>query len=359
MKIGISTGGGDCPGLNACLRAVVKHAIGTYGMEVVGISDSFNGLMNRPIDVKPVRLDDVTHMLSRGGTFLGTTNQGNPFQFLGPSQTKPCDKSQMVLEGYKQTGLDGIVVVGGDGTQSIAHQLISLGLNIVGVPKTIDNDLAGTDETIGFQTAVEIAADAISRLQTTAESHDRIMVLEVMGRDAGHIALHSGIAGGANIILLPEIPFSYDAIVKKIEERKKRGRYFSIVVVSEGAFEVGASPSMQTVTTSTHQPKNLGGIGSVVAQVLHDKTGIDSRVTVLGHVQRGGSPCHYDRVLASGFGIHAVELIKQKKFGRVVVKQKGRFTDIPYSDVSGKSRPLSLDSEYIKTAEALGISLGR
>ncbi len=359
MKIGVCTGGGDCPGLNASLRAVVKHAIGSYGMEVYGINDSFNGLMSRPLEVRRIQMNDVSDMLSRGGTFLGTTNKGNPFRFRGPNETEPCDHSQAVKEAYDQLGLDCIIVVGGDGTQSIAYQLSKLGMNMIGVPKTIDNDLAETDETIGFQTAVEIASESIARLQTTAESHDRIMVLEVMGRDAGHIALHSGIAGGANIILIPEIPFDYDSIVKKVEERKSLGRYFSIVVVSEGAFEKGGSQSTVTTTTSSHRPTNLGGIGAMVAQKLHELTKFDARYTVLGHVQRGGSPSHYDRVLASSFGAFAVELAKKKKFGRVVVKQQGRLTDVAYEKVAGISRPLSTDSQMIMTAEAIGICLGR
>jgi ATP-dependent phosphofructokinase / diphosphate-dependent phosphofructokinase len=359
VRIGISTGGGDCPGLNAVIRGFVKRAIGTYQMEVVGITDSFNGLMNRPIDAYDIGLSDVRELLSKGGTILGTTNKGNPFSFVDPEQKIPCDRSKLVLEAYNELKLDAMVVIGGDGTQGIAHQLAALGMNIVGIPKTIDNDLAETDETVGFQTAVEIVADATARLQTTAESHDRIMVLEVMGRDAGHIALHAGIAGGANVILLPEIPFDYKKVVEKIEQRKALGRYFTIIVVSEGAFEkTGGKVTFQS-NTSSNETVHLGGIGAIVAQRLHEMTGFDSRYTVLGHVQRGGSPCYYDRVLASAYGVFAADLVHQKKYGHVVVKSQGAFKSVHYTKVAGRSRPVSLDDQLITTAEGLGIHLGR
>lgn len=356
MKIGLCTGGGDCPGLNAVIRAVVKHAVGTYGWEVHGIKDSFNGLMSRPLQVRKIELDDVSDILTKGGTILGTTNAGNPFSG-DPKESQR--KINLITEAYKQLGLEAIIVVGGDGTQTIAHQLMQHGIKIVGVPKTIDNDLASTDETIGFNTAVEVAADAVSRLQSTAESHDRIMILEVMGRDAGHIALHAGMAGGANIILLPEIPFDYKKLVEKVEQRKKMGRYYSLVVVAEGAHEVGKGAEYVTTTTSAHQPKNLGGIGSMVARELFERTKIETRVTVLGHIQRGGTPTPYDRVLATVFGTRAVELIKQKKFGVFVARVGSGFTEVSYEKAAGKYRPLELDNPYLLSAEASGIALGR
>ncbi len=356
VKIGLCTGGGDCPGLNAVIRAVVKHAIGTYGWEVHGIKDSFNGLMARPLQVRKLTLDDVSDILPKGGTILGTTNAGNPFAG-GSEESKK--KIQLIVDAYKQLGLEAIIVVGGDGTQTIAHQLLQYGINIVGVPKTIDNDLAATDETIGFNTAVEVAAEAVSRLQSTAESHDRIMLLEVMGRDAGHIALHAGMAGGANIILLPEIPFDYQYITAKIEQRRRQGRYYSLVVVAEGAHEAGANANYVVSTTSAHQPKNLGGIGGLVAQELFARTKIETRVTVLGHIQRGGTPTPYDRVLATVFGTRAVDLVKQKKFGMFVAKAGSGFTEVSYDKAAGKYRPLELDNPYLLAAEASGISLGR
>lgn len=353
MKIGLCTGGGDCPGLNAAIRAIVKHAIGTYGMEVIGIKDSFNGLESRPYGVRTLGLNDVSEILNRGGTILGTTNAGDPFK-SDPTQ------ADRIKEAYNDLGLDGIVVIGGDGTQSISGKLHKMGVKCIGVPKTIDNDLAATDVSIGFQTSVDIATDAISRLKSTAESHERVMVLELMGRDAGHIAIHSGIAGGANTILVPEIPFSYEAITKKIKDRQQLGRRFSIVVVSEGAYEQGTSqqykePSTTKVTNNRH----LGGIGAEVADKLFHLTGSDTRITVLGHVQRGGSPDPYDRVLASCLGTYAVDLVKQERYGVVVGIKKGAVTETPYEEVIDVTLPLKPDSIYIKTAEALGICLGR
>lgn len=352
MKIGVCTGGGDCPGLNAAIRAVVKHAVGTYGDEVIGITDSFDGLMTRPLDVYTLGLSDVTDILNRGGTILGTTNTGDPFK-------SDHQKAQLVKDAYNELGLDCIIVIGGDGTQTISSKLQKMGMNLIGVPKTIDNDLAATEVSIGFQTAVDVAADALIRLKSTAESHDRIMLLEVMGRDAGHIALHAGIAGGANAILIPEIPFTYDVVVKKIEERRAMGRYFSIVVVAEGAFEKGGQPVYKQAKTAKFATEHLGGIGAIVAEKLYELTKTDTRITVLGHIQRGGNPCAYDRVLASSFGVHAVDLAHQGKFGMVVGLNKGQLSEVSYEQVKELNRPLDLASQYIKTAEAIGICLGR
>ncbi|MDA9951270.1 ATP-dependent 6-phosphofructokinase [Oligoflexaceae bacterium] len=358
MKIGLCTGGGDCPGLNAVIRAVVKHAVGSYGWQVFGIKDSFNGLMSDPLGVRSLELSDVSEILTRGGTILGTTNKGDPFD---PKKNKDKSESldETVIRNYKKLGLDAVIVIGGDGTQTIAAKLAEGGMNIVGIPKTIDNDLMATDKTVGFDTAVEVASEALERLTSTAESHDRIMVLEVMGRDAGYIALHSGIAGGANVILLPEIPYSYEPIVAKIESRKSVGRYFSVVVVAEGAYPAGGGAVYSQTQTSAHKPLNLGGIGQQVAETLHQKTGFDSRYTVLGHIQRGGRPTPYDRVLGSAFGVHAVDMVQKKQFGRLVSYRGGEFVETDYSVVAGKSRPIDLDSPYLKTAEGLGICLGR
>jgi 6-phosphofructokinase 1 len=355
MKLGVCTGGGDCPGLNAAIRGVVKHAIGTYGAAVVGIEDSFNGLMETPLRVRDLTLADATDLLARGGTILGTTNRGDPFAFPAPGG--PADLSKTLVDAYRQLGLDALIVIGGDGTQLIADRLRQLGLGVIGVPKTIDNDLAGTDQTIGFDTAVQVAAEAVTRLHSTAESHDRIMVLEVMGRDAGHIALHAGMAGGANVILIPEIPYEWDAILQKIDERKKLGRQFSIVVVAEGAHEKGGQAAYATHSGGAVR---LGGIGHLVSRDLHARSGIETRVTVLGHIQRGGSPSPYDRLLATAFATHAVDLAAQGKVGRVVVKRGDQITDIPYQDAVGKSRPIDLARDpLIRAAEAIGTSLGR
>jgi phosphofructokinase-like protein len=352
VRLGLCTGGGDCPGLNAAIRAVVNYAIGYYGDEVIGVRDSFNGLETRPIDAAPMELKQVCDLINRGGTILGTVNYGNPF-------ISAEEKTNRVISAYHELKLDALIVVGGDGTQDISARFTERGLKLIGVPKTIDNDLYATEVSIGFQTSVDTATDAITRLRSTAESHDRIMVLEVMGRDAGHIAIHSGIAGGADVILIPEIPFRWEAITAQIQKRKAMGFHHSVVVVAEGAFEFGGKPIYADKKASARGSQNLGGIGAFVADKLHDLTQDDTRITVLGHVQRGGSPNAYDRVLASQFATHAVDLAHQGQFGVVVGMQDGRVASMPYRDVAGKTRPLQLDSHVIHTAEALGISLGR
>ncbi len=360
MKIGICTGGGDCPGLNAVIRAATKHAIGAYGAEVWGIQNSFNGLMSDPMVARKLTFNDVSEILCKGGTILGTTNKGDPFGETDGNSPKGSNRADKVVEGYRKLGLDGLIVIGGDGTQAIAAKLAERGLKIVGVPKTIDNDLFGADETVGFNTAVEIASDAIARLQTTAESHDRIMVLEVMGRDAGHIALHSGIAGGANVILIPEIPYDYAPIVAKIEERKHLGRPFSTIVVAEGCHEKGGAQVYQsTVTSAGVKKQNLGGIGAEVSRRLHELTGFDTRVTVLGHVQRGGAPNPRDRILATVFGVRAVEMVVNKRFGYVAAWSKGGLIELKFTDIAGKMQLLSPQDDLVIAAEKVGICLGR
>jgi 6-phosphofructokinase 1 len=356
MKVGICTGGGDCPGLNAIIRAVVKHGIGTYQWEIWGIKDSLNGLMDRPYNIRKLSIDDVTEILFKGGTILGTTNSGNPFALKDKKNQKPNDKSKLVLEAYKDLGLDCIITIGGDGTQEISYQLTQMGINIVGVPKTIDNDLAATDLTVGFQTAVDIAAEATERLQSTAESHERVMVLEVMGRHAGHIALHAGIAGGAHVVLLPEIPFSFEAVFQKLQQRRQLGRKYSVIVVAEGAFEDKKNPLFKKQNSGA---QTLGGIGEYVAKTITEQLDIDTRVTVLGHTQRGGQPSPNDRILASAYGAYAVEMVRRKSFGKLVSYQAGKFQEIDYQTVAGKFRPIDLADPYLIAAEAIGICLGR
>lgn len=350
MRIGLLTGGGDCPGLNPAIRAVVKHA-SSLGMEVVGIYDSLQGLLERPLRYKVLTLSDVTDLLGRGGTILGTYNKGNPF-------LKDREKKlQMLRQGMSELKLDGLISIGGEGSQGIASELNKEKINVIGIPKTIDNDLPGTDRTIGFSTCVDIVAESVQRLQSTAESHDRIMILEVMGRDSGYIALHGGLAGGANVILIPEIPFDYEAIIKKIQDRKKLSRKFSVIVASEGAFEKGRNASYKQEMTGE---KNLGGIGHVIAKTLFDKTGMDIRVTVLGHLQRGGPPNADDRILATRFGVYAVDLAAKNKFGRLVVFRGQALSDIPYDEILAfKRRKLSADDEILKAAESIKICLGR
>ena len=355
MRLGISTGGGDCPGLNAVIRAVVKESIGLRNIEIIGVRDSFNGLMEDPVQAKELKLSDVTDILTKGGTILGTHNRGNPYNHPDPKIRE--DRINKTLAGAKKIGLDAMLVIGGDGTQCIGSLFQERGLPIIGIPKTIDNDLPGSDDTIGFSTSVGIVTDAVERLQSTAESHYRLMVLEVMGRNSGYIALHGGIAGGAHVILVPEIPFEFEPIAHKILERKKLGRNFSVVVVAEGAHEAGG----ERVTKSEQDgKKNLGGIGSYVAKVLNEKTAMETRVTVLGHVQRGGPPNPHDRILAARFAHHALKLAVEKKFGRCVAIDGNRIYDFPLSDLSkGNQRKVQLDSDTVEAAESIGICLGR
>ena len=356
MKIGLSTGGGDCPGLNSVIRAIVRYASESLGHEVIGIEDSFNGLLDRPYRIRPLKLKDVSGILNRGGTILGTSNSGNPFKLKDGQDPKTCDKSLAVVEAYHALGLGCMIVIGGDGTQRIAKQFIGHGLNIIGIPKTIDNDLHQADFTTGFETAVEVASEAILRLQSTAESHDRIMLLEVMGRHAGHIALHSGIASGAHVILVPEIPFDYKAIVKKIQERREQGHRYSVVAVAEGAFELGGEKVYQVRPTGK---KNLGGIGQVVADKLSELTGSESRVTVLGHIQRGGEPCPRDRILGTLYGVKAVDLAVAREFSQVVVMRDHKLQAVPYESIAPGYRQLESNDMYLNAAKAIGICVGR
>lgn len=353
MRIGISTGGGDCPGLNAVIRAFVKSATRVHNMEVFGIEDSLDGLIDRPVRIRPLFDKDVRGILDRGGTILGTSNRGSPFK----SPDGGAAVRKRIKEAWVESRLDGLVVIGGDGTQGMAHVISEeLGIPLIGIPKTIDNDFGTTQLSIGYMTAVDVAADAIERLQSTAESHDRIMVAEVMGRSAGFIALNAGIAAGAHIILIPEIPFQYDAILKKIEERKRDGRQFCVVVVAEGAHEAASQPHFRTSASgSTH----LGGIGDVVARELFLRTGIATRVTVLGHTQRGGSPNPWDRILATAFGTYAADLAAKKKFGRIVCLQDGKIGDIGYAEMKRGATPLSTNNFMLAAAEQVGVCLGR
>lgn len=352
-KIAICTGGGDCPGLNAVIRAVVKSAKGNYGWQVYGIIESINGLLSSPPKCRELSMQDVTYILTQGGTILSTSNRGSPFSDDEQGQVNLA----RCKDNFRNLGLEALIIVGGEGSQHMASILLKAGLPVIGVPKTIDRDLPGTDETVGFHTAVEIAADAAVRLQTTAESHDRIMILEVMGRHTGHIALHAGLSGAANIILIPEIPFEYPEIMRKIEERKALGRFFSLIVVAEGAHAQGGD---QTYRVASDGRKLLGGISAQISERLFTDTGIETRVTVLGHTQRGGTPSPYDRNVATLFGCHAVELIERGEFGRLVCMKAGKVSDIGY-DVAerGSFAPLSLDSDYIRSAEAIGTCLGR
>jgi phosphofructokinase-like protein len=357
-KIGVITGGGDCPGLNAVLRAVVKTAINKYGYEVIGFRDGYHGLVLN--EWLKLDLSQASGILDRGGTILGSSNRDNPFNFKVEENgiISYVDKSDQVLANIKAHGIGAMVLIGGDGTLTSARDFARKGLNVVGVPKTIDNDLSATDTTFGFMTAVDTATEAIDKLHTTAESHHRIMVLEVMGRYAGWIALESGIAGGADMIMIPEIPYDIQKIADKAIERQQAGKNFSIVVVAEGAKPKGGTMVVSHIVKDSPDPIRLGGIGQKIAQDLTEITGIDSRVTVLGHLQRGGRPSPYDRILSTRYGVAAVELIKEGKFGMMVSLQGNEITAVSIEDAVGKLKTVPQDGELIRIAKSIGVEFG-
>ncbi len=358
-RIGVLTGGGDCPGLNAVIRAVVKTAYNDYGWEVLGIEDGFEGLI-QPGKVRPLTPADVRGILPRGGTILGTTNRANPFHYeveVG-GEIKVFDVSDDVVRHAQVLGLDALVVIGGDGSLRIAYELMRKGLPVVGVPKTIDNDLSATVITFGFDTAINTAMEALDRLHTTAESHHRTIILEVMGREAGWIALEAGIAGDADVILIPEIPYDIEAVVEKIVQRNRQGAKFSLVVAAEGAYPLGGKPVYQGVR-EIGGVKRLGGIGEIVAQEIRERHASEVRVTVLGHLQRGGSPSAFDRILATRFGTAAVRLIAADRLGEMVALQGEGITSVPIAEAVAKQKLVSLESDIVRTAFDLGICLGR
>jgi 6-phosphofructokinase 1 len=354
-RIGILTGGGDAPGLNAVIRAIVKTA-STSGIECVGLEDSFDGLLE-PNRSRVLGPREISGILRLGGTILGTINRGNPLGRPISTSEGTRDYSERVIEMFHKMGLDALVVIGGDGTLAIAHKFCNLGIPIVGVPKTIDNDIVGTSNCFGFDTAVDFATDAIDRLHTTAEAHHRIMVVEVMGRYAGWIALFAGVAGGADAILIPEIPFDLGAVAERLGERERRGARFSIVVVAEGAFPKDGMPSLLE-TDGTDRVRRLGGIGAKVCRGLARETGKETRSVVLGHLQRGGTPTSFDRVLATRFGWKAVELVRHGEVGTMVALDPPDIVARRLEDVVGKTRNVPMDFDLLQTAKALGVTFG-
>jgi 6-phosphofructokinase 1 len=356
-RIGVVTGGGDCPGLNAVIRAVAKAAQ-RRGWSAIGIMGGYEGLL--PVQrTKVLEGESLNGLLVRGGTILGTANQGKFSAKIGHGETRklPSDLLDETKRGCEELGLMGLVSIGGDGSLAIAQQLFEHGIPVVGVPKTIDNDLAATMMTFGFDSAVACATDAIDRLHSTAESHRRVMVLEVMGRYAGWIAVYAGLAGGADVILIPEIPFHYESICKKVGEREQSGKHFTIVVVAEGARSAGKG-----FVTSAEQPQNrearLGGIGAQVAEEIHKRTSKETRCVVLGHLQRGGSPTNMDRALCTVFGAKAVELIAEKRFGQMVSFTGSQITSVPLAEATGRLRTVPLDGGFVTSARSMGICLG-
>ncbi|MGC2235990.1 MAG: ATP-dependent 6-phosphofructokinase [Pyrinomonadaceae bacterium] len=353
-QIGVITGGGDAPGLNAVIRAVTRTAVREFGMKCIGIEDSFEGLLG---DTKTVKLTpkSVSGILPRGGTMLGTRNSGSFCKFIDGKVVFPEDTICEAIENLKKLEIEALIVIGGDGTLAIAEHFYERGVPVIGVPKTIDNDLAATELTFGFMTAIDIATEALDRLHTTAASHDRVMILEVMGRHTGWIALHSGLAGSADIILIPEIPFSFDSLVQKVFDREKSGSRFTNIVVAEGAREVGKGEIYKSAGDAKRAPK-LGGVGDFVSQKVEEMTGKEARCVVLGHLQRGGSPNAFDRMLGTNFGACAVRALANGQAGKMVALQAGMVVNVPLSEAIANIKTVSADGQLVRTARDIGIS---
>lgn len=357
-RIGILTGGGDCPGLNAVIRSVAKPAMTYFGATVIGIEDGFEGLVEGKMRELTPR--DVGGIVNMGGTILGTSNKGNPFKYPieTPNGIEIVDYSQNAINNYRDWKLDVIIAIGGDGTMHIVDQFTELGLNFIGVPKTIDNDLSCTDMTFGYDSAVNVATEAIDRLHTTASAHHRVMIVEVMGRYAGWIALGSGLAGGADAILIPEVQFHWHKLYEHVLRRGKQGSRFSIVCVAEGAKPAEGDLVVKEQDKKRTDPIRLGGIGEYVGKKITENTGLETRVVVLGHVQRGGSPTPFDRILATKYGSMAVQLASEKKFGYMVSLHGTEVVPVPVKDAILKLRTVPLDSQLILAARSVGTCFG-
>lgn len=357
-KIAVLTGGGDCPGLNAVIRAVTKAAINEYGLEVYGFRDGFKGMVENnyiKLDLKAV--SGIGHT---GGTMLGSSNRDDPFHFLTIVDGKESfsDQSDQAIANLNNLGIDALVVIGGDGSLHIANHFYQKGVNIVAVPKTIDNDLCATDVTFGFNTAVNTASEALDRLHTTAESHHRVMILEVMGRYAGWISLHAGLSGGADVILIPEIPYRLDCIINKIRQRYEQDKKFSIIVIAEGAKAADGEMVIQKLVPNSHDPIRLGGIGNKLAQEIEDASKIETRVTILGHLQRGGSPIPFDRIISTRYGVAAVHALMRGEYGKMVSLTGNDIVTVPILDAIKELKQVNPGGELVGTAKALGISFG-
>jgi 6-phosphofructokinase 1 len=359
MKIALLTGGGDCPGLNAVIRAVAKTAILGYDADVLGIEDGYEGLihnMHRRLDYR-----SVSGILAQGGTILGTSNKANPYKYITGSgkKRKIEDVSEKVKENLRKMGIDCLVCIGGDGTLTIANKLYKDGIPVVGIPKTIDNDITGTDISFGFNSAVRIATEGIDRLHTTAMSHHRIMIIEVMGRTAGWIALHSGVAGGGDVILMPEIPYNIGGVANYVRKRHSKGKRFSIIVIAEGARKKGGKVVVKRKVDDASVPVRLGGVGFVLAEELENMSGIDTRAVVMGHLIRGGSPTEFDRVLGTQLGSEAVRMIAKRQFGRMVAVKGGSFVSVPLSTVAKGARQVPLNHPLINAGKCVGTYFGQ
>ena len=359
--IAILTGGGDCPGLNAVIRSVVRTAVNQHNWKVIGIQDGFDGLVGNTPRWVELGTSEVKGLLARGGTILGTSNRGNPFSYpvTIDGKSKVMDISSEVIKTFHNLGADALIAVGGDGTLRIALGLAEKGLNVIGVPKTIDNDLRATDVTFGYRTAVSIVTEALDRLHTTAESHQRAIIVEVMGRDAGWIALESGIAGSADAILIPEIPYSIEKLCDSIRQRRSSGSKFSIIVVAEGAASIGGKQSIQEKSQANFGAVRFGGIAHEIADQMSHCIDIETRVVTLGHLQRGGSPVPYDRILATRFGVKAVELIAAQEYSKMVSLKGTKIESVDLSSAVSQQNLVDPDCELVATAESLGICMGR
>jgi len=357
-RIGILTGGGDCPGLNAVIRSIAKPAMTHFGSTVIGIQDGFEGLVEGKMRELTPR--DVGGIVNLGGTILGTSNKGDPFHFPveTPQGIEVLDYSEHAIRNYRDWQLDALIAIGGDGTMHIVDKFTDIGLNFIGVPKTIDNDLSATDVTFGFDSALTVATEAIDRLHTTGSAHHRVMVVEVMGRYAGWIALGSGLAGGADVILIPEIPFKWDKVYEHVLKRGKHGDRFSIICVAEGAKSEEGEIIVREKDKKRTDPIRLGGIGELVGKKIMEDTGLETRVTVLGHLQRGGSPTPFDRILASRFGSMALQLASQEKFGHMVSLRGSEIVAVPVKEAILQLRTVPPDSQIIFAARAVGTSFG-
>ncbi len=349
-QIGILTGGGDAPGLNAVIRSVVRTAIGKFGMKCIGIEDSFEGILGEP-QTSMLTMQTVSGILPRGGTILGTRNKGSFVKIVDGKPTFPEVPIGEALANLDILGIEALIVLGGEGTLAIAEQFHKRGFPVIGVPKTIDNDLAATELTFGFMTAIDIATEALDRLHTTAASHDRVMILEVMGRNTGWIALHAGLAGSADVILIPEIPFSFEAMIKKVEEREASGSKFTNIVVAEGATEVGRSEIYADTGGAW-----LGGVGDHIRARIEEIIGKESRCVVLGHLQRGGSPNAFDRMLGTNFGACAVRALAGGQTGEMVALQAGVVVTVPLSEAIANIKTVSPEGQLVRTARDIGIS---
>ncbi|MCS7005254.1 MAG: ATP-dependent 6-phosphofructokinase [Cytophagales bacterium] len=361
-RVLVATGGGDCPGLNAVIRGIVKRASQEKGWEIIGSRDAYNGLLSDPMELIPLDNKTVSGIHVRGGTIIGTTNKGGPFAYpiKQPDGTwKAVDRSDEMIKRLQELNIEAIISIGGDGSQRISQKLFEKGVNIVGVPKTIDNDLSATDFTFGFQTAVQIATESFDRLVTTAESHHRIMIMEVMGRDAGWIALHTAIAGGAEVCLIPEIPYDIQKVAARLNERFQNGRGFAHVVVAEGAKPKEGTIVARKSDEIGYENVRLGGIAlQLSAQLKQVGVQADIRETILGHTQRGGTPIAFDRVLATMFGVKAFEMVLNREYGKMVAYRNNTVVSVSLTEATGKYNHVKPDSYLIHAARGVGICFG-